>query len=111
RHLTELKVDVKQVSLTRLDGAVTATSVSYLIGDKADGQPQLWVSKEQFLPVRLRFSGGGGAEWDARFSDYTSQATGEVWPRVLEVRRGAEPQLRVLLLSADTKAKLDDVKF
>ncbi len=110
RHLTDLKVDVKQVSLTRLDGAVTATSVSYLIGDKAEGQPQLWVSKEQFLPVRLRF-GEGGTQWDVRFSDYTSQATGQVWPRVLEIRRGAEPQLRVLLLSADTKAKLDDVKF
>ncbi len=109
-HLRDLKVEVKQMSLARMGDAMTNASVSYLIGDRAEGKPQLWVSKDRFLPVRLRFSNAAGS-WDVRFSDYTSQATGEVWPRVLEIYKGAEPQLRVMLLTADTQAKLDDVKF
>jgi len=77
---------------------------------KAEGEPQLWVSKDRFLPTRLRFNEGTTA-WDVRFSDYTSQATGEVWPRVLEISKGNEPQLRVMVLSADNKADLSQVKF
>lgn len=110
KHLASMKVETKNVSLARLDGAVTSTSVSYLIGARDDGAPQLWVSKERFLPTRLRFN-DGGTMWDVRFSDYTSQATGETWPRVLEISKGAEPQLRVMVLAADPKADLSQVKF
>jgi hypothetical protein len=110
KHLGNLKVETKYVSLARLDGAVSSSSVSYLIGNKAEGEPQLWVSKDRFLPTRLRFNEGTTA-WDVRFSDYTSQATGEVWPRVLEISKGNEPQLRVMVLSADNKADLSQVKF
>ncbi len=106
KHLSSLKVDQKQVMLARFNG-----TVSYLIGQKADGQPSLWVYKDRFLPSRLKFVDESGAPWDVRFSDYTSQATGEVWPRVLEVYRGAEPQLRVMILNADLKADLSTVKF
>lgn len=110
KHLGGLKVETRSISLARLDGAVSSASVSYVIGNKAEGAPQLWVSKERFLPVRLRFD-DNGTSWDVRFSDYTSQATGEVWPRVLEISKGAEPQLRVMVLSADNKADLSQVKF
>lgn len=106
KHLNGLKVDSKQVSLARFNG-----SVSYLIGAKAEGQSSLWINKERFLPSRLMFSDSAGNAWDVRFSDYSSQATGEIWPRVLEVYKGNEPQLRVMVLNANTKADLSAVKF
>jgi hypothetical protein len=106
RHLTSLKVDQKNVMLARFNG-----TVSYLIGQKADGQASLWVYKDRFLPSRLKFVDDAGTAWDVRFSDYTSQATGEVWPRVIEVVKGNEPQLRVMILNADLKADLSNVKF
>ena len=106
KHLSSLKIDQKQVSLARLN-----TGVSYLIGAKGDGQSSLWINKERFLPSRLMFTDSAGNAWDVRFSDYTSQATGEVWPRVLEVYKGNEAQLRVMVLNANTKADLSNVKF
>ena len=106
RHLASLKVDTRVVSLARFNG-----TVSYLVGQKADGQAQLWVYKDRFLPSRLKFTDEGGTAWDVRFSDYTSQATGEAWPRVIEVLKGNEPQLRVMILNADLKADLTNVKF
>jgi len=106
RHLTSIKVDQKSVMLARFNG-----TVSYLIGNKAEGQASLWVYKERFLPSRLKFTDETGAAWDVRFSDYTSQATGEVWPRVIEIVKGNEPQLRVMILNADLKADLSNVKF
>lgn len=106
RHLTSIKVEQKNVMLARFDG-----SVSYLIGTKGEGQPQLWIYKDRFLPSRVRFTDEAGTAWDVRFADYGSQATGEVWPRVIEIMKGAEPQLRVMILNADLKADLSAVKF
>ena len=67
--------------------------------------------KDRFLPSRLKYTDAAGAAWDVRFSDYSSQATGEIWPRVLEVYKGNEPQLRVMVLNANAKADLSTVKF
>lgn len=106
KHLSSLKVDTKNVQMARLNG-----SVSYLIGQKAEGQAQLWVDKDRFLPTRVRFTDESGTAWDVRFSDYTSQATGELWPRVMEVLKGGETQLRVMILNADTRADVTQVKF
>ena len=106
RHLQSLKVDLKHSALARFNG-----SVSYLLGQKADGQASMWLYKDRFLPSRVKFTDAAGAAWDVRFSDYTSQATGEIWPRVLEVYKGNEPQLRVMMLTADTRADLSNVKF
>ena len=106
KHLTALKVDLKQVMLARFNG-----SVSYLIGQKAEGQSSVWIYKDRFLPSRLKFTDESGTAWDVRFSDYTSQATGEMWPRVLEVYKGNEAQLRVMVLNANAKADLSNVKF
>lgn len=106
RYLNSMKVELKQISLARFNG-----SVSYLIGAKAEGQPQLWVYKDRFLPSRLKYTDAAGNAWDVRFSDYSSQATGEMWPRVLEVYKGNEAQLRVMVLTANPKADLSNVKF
>jgi hypothetical protein len=56
RYLTSMKVDLKQVSLARFNG-----TVSYLIGQKAEGQAQVWIYKDRFLPSRLKFTDGAGA--------------------------------------------------
>ncbi len=106
KHLASLKVDLKQASLARFNG-----SVSYVIGQRAENQAQLWVYKDKFLPSRIKFADDSGTEWDVRFSDFTSQATGEMWPRVLEVYKGNEAQLRVMVLNANAKADLSHVKF
>jgi hypothetical protein len=105
KHLSSLKVDTKSISLSRFNG-----SVSYLVG-KPDGAAGLWVYKDRFLPSRLKFSDEAGTAWDVRLSDYTSQATGDAWPRVIEIYKGNEPQLRVMVLNANTKADLSAVKF
>lgn len=106
KNLGAMKVDLKQVALARFNG-----TVSYLIGQKVEGQPQLWIYKDRFLPSRVKFSAADGTAWDVRFSDYSSQATGDIWPRVLEVYKGNEPQLRVMVLNANAKADLSTVKF
>lgn len=106
KHLASLKVDQKNVMLARFAG-----TVSYLIGQKAEGQSSLWVSKDRFLPSRLKFTDDAGVAWDVRFLDYTSQATGDIWPRVIEVYKGSEAQLRVMVLNANTKADLSSTKF
>ncbi len=106
KYLTSMKVDLKQVALARFNG-----TVSYLIGQKAEGQAQVWIYKDRFLPSRFQFTDAGGVAWDVRFSDYSSQATGEMWPRVLEIYKGNEPQLRVMVLNANPKADLSTVKF
>jgi hypothetical protein len=46
-----------------------------------------------------------------RFIDYTSQATGDWFPRVVEVYRGGELQLRVSVLASETRPNLDAMKF
>lgn len=106
RHLASLKVDTRQVALARFSG-----SVAYVLGDRRPGAPSLWVYKDRFLPARVWVPGEQGRPWDVRFIDYTSQATGEWLPRVLEVYRDDELQLRLTLLSADGRAALEGVKF
>jgi hypothetical protein len=105
RHLAQLKVEAQKVSLSRFAGAVV-----YVLGDRAEGAPQLQIYKDRFLPARVRLTDAGGG-WDVRFIDYTSQATGEWLPRVVEVYRGSELHLRLTVLSADGRATLDEAQF
>lgn len=104
-HLHALKIETKQTSLGRFAG-----TVAFVIGDRAEGSPQLWVYKEHFHPARLRFTDDKGA-WDVRFIDYAAQATGDWWPRLIEVYKGEELQLKISILSAEGKANLEAVKF
>lgn len=106
KHLGTLDVETKAVSLARFNGTVT-----YAIGERDEGKAQFWVYKDRFLPARVRYTDAAGTAWDVRFSDYTSQATADWWPRVLEVYKGNEPQLRVMVLNADPKADLSTLKF
>ncbi len=106
RHLASLKVDTKQVALGRFAG-----TTAFILGDRKEGAPQFWVYKERFLPARTRFTDETGTNWDIRFIDYSSPTTSEWFPRVVEVYRGDEFQLRFSVLSADTRANLEGVKF
>jgi hypothetical protein len=105
RHLGSLKVDTRQVSLARFSG-----TVAYVVGDRGARASSFWVYKERFLPARVSVADASG-QWDVRFIDYTSQATGEWLPRVVEVYRDNELQLRMTILSADGRANLEGVKF
>jgi hypothetical protein len=106
RWLSGLKVDTRSTSLGRFSGLVT-----YVLGERKDGASQFWVYKDRFLPARVRSTDASGTTWDVRFIDYTAQATGDFWPRALEVYRGTELELRVALLSGDAHADLEGVKF
>jgi len=104
-HLASNKIDSRQVSLARFEG-----QVAYVLGDRRPGASSFWVYKERFLPARVELADATG-HWDVRFIDYTSQATGEWLPRVVEVYREGELHLRMTLLSADGRASLEGVKF
>lgn len=105
KHLSSLKVDTRLCSLARYDGGL-----AYVIGNAAAGSSQLWVYKDDdFHPARVRFSDEKGA-WDVKFKDYASQAT-DSFPRVVEVWKGTDLQLRVTTLNIDSKPKLDDKLF
>lgn len=106
RHLSKLGVDQRKTSLGRFGG-----TVAYVLGDPADGKPQFWVFKDAFTPARVRFNDAQGQAWDVRFLDYTSPATGEAYPRVVEVWKGTELQLRFTVLKAEPKAQLADKLF
>ena len=52
-----------------------------------------------------------GAAWDVRFFDYASPASGEWFPRIVEVRRGGELLMRFTGLRADNKSSISDKLF
>jgi len=107
RYLELQKVDrASRTWLARFGG-----DVAYVIGSRDDTRPQLWVFKDNFLPARMRWADEQGVAWDVRFYDYTSPATGEWFPRLLEVQRNGELVLRFTSLKADTKSPLSDKLF
>ncbi len=106
RHLSALKIDFKQTSLGRFGG-----QVAYVLGGTDPTRPSFWVYKDSFQPARVRFVDPQGAAWDVRFTDYTSPAAGEWFPRVLEVQKDGEPLFRFAVTAADSRVKLDDKLF
>lgn len=105
RHLSRLGVDIKRSSLGRI-----GSSITYLIGDPAADKPQLHVNKDSFTPARISFT-DGGQKWDVRFQDFYSPQTGDQFPRVTEVWRNGELQLRFTALTAEPKAQFADTVF
>lgn len=111
KHLAALKVDTKLVSHARFLGQLT-----FAIGDRQQPDaPQFWVYRDRtppdrFLPARVRFTDERGA-WDVRFIDYSSASVADWLPRVVEVYKGPELQLRLTALTADTRADLEKTKF
>lgn len=106
RHLNAHKINRAPTSLGRFRG-----TVAYVVGDPGPDAPQLWVFKDHFTPARIRFSDDKQNKWDVQFFDYTSQASGEWFPRVLLVQKGSEPVLRLTVLKGDNRVKLDDALF
>jgi hypothetical protein len=115
KHLDALKVDTKVSWLGRIAGRV-----AYVIGANTPGASQLWVYKEtatasdvdtvRLRPARVRFTDDKGS-WDLRLLDYSSQSTGDWFPRVVEVYLNDALQLRLTTLNADARPKLDDKLF
>ena len=106
RHLGALKVNQAATSLGRFRG-----TVAYVIGDPTETAAQLWVSKDHFTPARIRFSDEQQVRWDVQFFDFTSQAAGDWFPRVLLVQRDGESVLRMTALKGDARGKLEDALF
>jgi hypothetical protein len=106
RHLSKLGVDTKRSSLGRI-----GTDVAYVVGDPAAGKSQLFVNKDSFTPARILFTDAAGQKWDLRFHDFYSPLTGDQFPRVTEVWKNGELQLRFTALKAEPKAQFADKVF
>ncbi|ATB36682.1 hypothetical protein CYFUS_002097 [Cystobacter fuscus] len=105
-YLRGLGIEPRTTSLARFGGEVV-----YVLGTQGEGKPQFWVFKDNFRPARLLHKDAKGTQWDVRFQDYSSAATGEMLPRAIEVWRGGERLLRFTALAGDTRAKLADTLF
>jgi hypothetical protein len=103
-HLKKRGVNLGSSWLARFGG-----QVAYVIGGPKDADAQFWVFKDSWLPARIRWT-EGGTRWDVRFVDYNSPA-GDWFPRVVEVSRDAERQVRFTTLSGDPKASVPDRLF
>lgn len=106
QHLQSLGVETGRTGLARFGG-----EVAYVIGEMAEGRPQFWVYKDSFRPARLRYTDSAKNDWDIRFLDYNSPATGEWLPRTIEVWRGGQRALRFTALKADNRTALPDKLF
>lgn len=105
-HLRSIGVEQRRSSLGRFGG-----HIAYVLGDPAEGRPQLWIYKDSFRPARVRFTDKAGTAWDVRFLDYSSPSTGDWFPRTLEVWTGQDRQLRLTALEGTNQEKLPDALF
>jgi len=115
KHLGSLKVNKGVVSLGRFHGVL-----AWVVGDAAEGASQLWVYKPLLndlanappvYPARVRFTDDKSNKWDVQLYDWGSAVGSDWFPRVVEVNKGGEPQLKLTALTADVKAKLEDAQF
>jgi hypothetical protein len=106
RYARSQKVETGTTSLDRL-----GNQVAYVLGAPGEGQPQLWVYKETFLPARFISKDARGTLWDVRFLDFGSPVAGDWFPRQVEVYRGDELTLRFSATRADGRAAVSDKLF
>jgi hypothetical protein len=106
KHLGALKVEYRKTSLARFGGQVT-----YVLGNPADGAPQLWVYKDSFLPARIRYKDAAGAAWDVRLLGYGSVAAEDAFPRVLEVQKDGKGLFRMTVTDGVAGGALDEKLF
>jgi hypothetical protein len=112
RHVRTFQVEVKSTALGRFGG-----EVAYVLGGLEPTRSQFWIYKDAFQPARLRFADSQGYTWDVRFLDYNSPATGDWFPRVVELMRydkGAtegELLFRFTGLRGDNRAMPSDKLF
>lgn len=106
RHLRARGVQVgAQTALSRFGGEVV-----YVLGGR-EAPARMYVYKDSFLPARIQFTDADGAAWDVRFFDFTSPATGEWFPRSVEVVKDGTLAMRFVGFDADARSKLDDALF
>jgi hypothetical protein len=105
-HLRAQGVEPRFTSLARIGGRV-----AYVLGARGEGAAQLWVYKDSFQPARMRWKEKDGTQWDVWLLDYASPATGESFPRLVEVYQNGQRQVRFNALRGDTRARLDDALF
>lgn len=103
-HLRKRGVNVGSSWLARFGG-----QVAYVVGGPKDADSQFWVFKDSWLPARIRWT-DGSTRWDVRFVDYNSPI-GDWFPRVIEVSRDGERQVRFTTLSGDPRASVPDRLF
>jgi len=103
-HLRKRGVNIGSSWLARFGG-----QVAYVVGGPKDADGQFWVFKDSWLPARIRWT-DGNTRWDVRFVDYNSPA-GDWFPRVVEVSRDGERQVRFTTLSGDPRANVPDRLF
>lgn len=95
-------VALPDVTLGRFDGRI-----AYVIGGRdRDAKPLLFVSKDDFQPMRL-LATEGGALTDVRLLGWGSATGGDWFPRAVEVREGGALLLRLTTERAAANVKLD----
>jgi hypothetical protein len=99
-------VRLDETSLGRTGGRVAVV----LGGKPGDPQPLAWLDKETFQPLRLQLQEGGAA-LDVRLLDWSSQAGGAWFPRVVEVWEKEALLLRFTTEKATANPKLPDALF
>jgi hypothetical protein len=106
QQLRALKVDTRETALGRIGGRL-----AYVLGASKPGAGQLWVFKDSFLPAQVRFTDERGVNWEVRFIDFGSPATGAWFPREVEVSKGSELQARFTTLRGDNRATVPEKLF
>lgn len=105
--LARMKVDPRVVSLTRHDGRP-----AYVIG-AAPGQldvPQLWIDKDDLVPVRWLMDVGGVFE-DVRLYGYSMPTAGPWFPERVERWRGEKLESRVIYTDTKLNVPVDEQRF
>jgi len=104
-YISAMNVQAK-TSLGRL-----GRQIAFVLGQPAEGEPQFWIYKDNFLPARVRWTDADKRRWDLRLLDYGSPLTGEAFPRVIELYRDKELSLRFSGLKSDSKTALAEKLF
>ena len=99
-------VRLDETSLGRTGGRVAVV----LGGKPGEPQPLAWLDKETFQPLRLQLD-EGQARLDVRLLDWTSQAGGAWFPRIVEVWEKDALLLRFTTEKASGNPKLADALF
>jgi hypothetical protein len=97
-------IDSGVVALGRINN-----TVAWVIGarPKQVSVPSLWVEKDRFEPLRL-ISRSGARLTDVRLIDYSSPASGDLHPRVVEFHEGKDLIARFVVESVEVNARVPD---
>lgn len=103
----KLGVDANHLQLRRF-----SSRVAFVLGE--DGKPQLWIDKDNFLPVRVVYRGTlAGAEglWDVQLREFGGVGSGDILPRVIDRSFGGKPISHSEVEKVSVNQKLADHLF